>query len=262
MYENKYVVAIKSDGKILREFGESVILPLGKEYSILLKNLTNVRSAATVHIDGVEATAGNLLVIEPNGTIELGRYMTANDSGSGAAFKFIERTTQIENSGRGVRLDDGLIRVEFWRELAPARMPDIDQQLMDQFNKQTQRRITINGPVWATPQYPAWPYNITCQTANLSQTNIVGHQSGCMSANDLVGITVPGQHIHQPFATTSFVKSTEQSTVLILKLKAQYNDQPVKEPITVKYRPTCQTCSKINTVSSKFCAECGTSLRI
>ena len=43
MYNNKLVAAIKSNGKVLREFGEEVYIPFGSEYSILIKNLHSVR---------------------------------------------------------------------------------------------------------------------------------------------------------------------------------------------------------------------------
>ena len=39
MYHKKLVASIRTNGKILREFKDTVYLPFGSEYSILLKNL-------------------------------------------------------------------------------------------------------------------------------------------------------------------------------------------------------------------------------
>ena len=43
MYLNKVAVAIKSNGKVLREQGDNVYIPFGSEYSIQVKNLNSVR---------------------------------------------------------------------------------------------------------------------------------------------------------------------------------------------------------------------------
>ena len=39
MYNSKLAVAVKHDGKVLREEGENVMLPFGSEYSLFIKNL-------------------------------------------------------------------------------------------------------------------------------------------------------------------------------------------------------------------------------
>jgi len=39
MYESKLAAAIKVDGKVLREFKDTVHIPFGSEYTVLLKNL-------------------------------------------------------------------------------------------------------------------------------------------------------------------------------------------------------------------------------
>lgn len=58
MYHQKLVCCVKVGGKVLRESGDSVNIPFGSEYSILLKNLNSVRIQAKVFIDGQDATEG------------------------------------------------------------------------------------------------------------------------------------------------------------------------------------------------------------
>ena len=50
MYDKKFVVALKVNGKILRERDDTVSLPFGCEYSILVKNLHSVRSQISLEL--------------------------------------------------------------------------------------------------------------------------------------------------------------------------------------------------------------------
>jgi hypothetical protein len=75
VYQNKLVAAIKVAGKILRETSDTVILPFGCEYSILLKNLDSRRVTVKVSVDGKDATEGTWLVIPANSDIELERFI-------------------------------------------------------------------------------------------------------------------------------------------------------------------------------------------
>ena len=115
MYHQKLVACVKVDGKILRESGDSVSIPFGSEYSILLKNLNTVRVQVKVSIDGTEATEGTWLVIQPNSSVELERFIRNGNMNRGNRFKFIERTGKSEKH-RGIGSDDGLIRIEYQTE--------------------------------------------------------------------------------------------------------------------------------------------------
>src|SRR6185503_8982520 len=98
---------------ILRESDSSVSLPFGCEYSILVKNLNSVRAQIAVSIDGKDAVGR--MVIAPNSSIELERFVQNGNLEAGNRFRFIERTAGIEKH-RGIGADDGLIRIEGWRE--------------------------------------------------------------------------------------------------------------------------------------------------
>ena len=110
MYDNKLAVAIKSNGKVLREFNkDTVYLKFGSEYSFLIKNLNTRRAVVKIEIDGDEVTKGGLIV-DANREIELERFI--RDLNEGNRFKFIEKTAAIE-AHRGNKLQDGLVRIEF-----------------------------------------------------------------------------------------------------------------------------------------------------
>ena len=103
MYNEKLVASLKANGRILREFKDTVYVPFGSEYSILIKNLHTQRAVVNVFIDGVNQTPGGLVV--PAGqSIDFERSLANGSMTAGNKFKFIERTAGIEQH-RGVQLD-------------------------------------------------------------------------------------------------------------------------------------------------------------
>lgn len=116
MYKSKLAVAIKHNGKILRENKDLVQLPFGSEFSVLVKNLNSRRVKFTLHIDGQDVLDGTEIIVNANSEIELKRFIRNGNMNEGNAFKFIERTQAIEDGPRGIKIDDGVVRVEFWFE--------------------------------------------------------------------------------------------------------------------------------------------------
>jgi ribosomal protein L32 len=114
MYQNGLVAVIKVNGKVLRESKEKVYIPFGSEYSILIKNLKSQQVRVYVSIDGTDAF-GTQIVIDPNSEVELKRFIKNDNYNAGNKFKFIERTEAIEEY-RGIKVDDSLIRIEYWTE--------------------------------------------------------------------------------------------------------------------------------------------------
>ena len=112
MYSNKLVASIKANGKILREFKDTVYIPFGSEYQFLLKNLHTSRAVVNIFIDGDNIVEGGL-VLDPGREVNLERYIKNGNLSEGNRFKFIERTAAIEDGPRGAKLEDGLIRIEF-----------------------------------------------------------------------------------------------------------------------------------------------------
>jgi hypothetical protein len=124
MYQSKLVASLKANGKILREFKDTVYIPFGSEYSFLLKNLNTTRALVNVFIDGEDMTPGGL-VLNAGQEVDLERSIKGGNLMEGNRFKFIERTGAIENGPRGIKLEDGLVRIEFQFEKPPVRVTEL-----------------------------------------------------------------------------------------------------------------------------------------
>lgn len=271
MYNNKLAVAVKINGKVLREFNkDTVFLPFGSEYSLLIKNLNSVRTIVNITIDGQNMTRDGLIV-DAYREIELERKITANlDKGN--KFKFIERNDAVE-AHRGIKLEDGLIRIEYqFEKTYPTPLYYVNQNMWygsgttwtsspivgsavsnnitaSATSSGVLRGATLNHVAKGATSYdPAGPVDAT-----LSDFVPQGF-------ND-AGITVPGSESNQKFSTVqSFPLETEKH-VMIFKLLGETPDNaPIRKPVTVKSKPKCQTCGKQNKATAKFCNACGTAL--
>lgn len=125
MYSNKFVASVKCGGRIMREQKETVLLPFGSEYSVLLKNLSTKRARVGVTIDGDDVLDGNKLVVNPNEDYELQRFIINGNLHTGPRFKFIEKTGQVSEV-RGDRIDDGILRVTYAFEMSYAPLLTIN----------------------------------------------------------------------------------------------------------------------------------------
>jgi hypothetical protein len=263
-YKKNFVLAVKVNGKILRESGEEVQLPFGSEYSVLIKNLNPVRAMAQISIDGKEATTW--LVLPANGEMEVERFLRSDNLKQGNSFKFIERTQAVEDH-RGIQLEDGLLRVEFKKELV-FEMPKVVEHHTYHYHHDCwpypyyRRFYDYLGPVWNTNTV----MNSNKTTRSLSGT--VHSQNMMMSAQcmkladeNTSGITAPGAVSNQQFVSVSSFQ-TEASEVLTLKLIGKHGKVDVQRPVTVDLRAVCQTCGKRAKGAAKFCSGCGTSLQI
>src|SRR5271170_1075953 len=123
---NKVVACVKVDGKILREDKNVVTLPFGSEYSVFVKNLNPTRIKVKVSVDGTDATEGTWLVVDPNSDLDLERFIRAGNMDSGNRFKSIERTAEVE-AHRGIKADDGLIRIEYQVEKPKPIVIDVEE---------------------------------------------------------------------------------------------------------------------------------------
>jgi hypothetical protein len=242
MYESKLAAAIKVNGKVLREFKDTVYIPFSSEYSILLKNLNTVRAVVNVFIDGEDMVPGGI-VLNAGQEVDLERSVKNGNLNEGNKFKFIERTGAVEQH-RGVKLEDGLVRIEFQFEQLPRPI--------------TWNTTNINA---VYPQEGILRgvndvhYGVTCSAATYDSYSV---NSAHSVVND-AGITVPGSRSDQKFSTAyvGALESTKHS--MIFKL---LGGEAVKQAVTVKHKPKCVTCGKQNKATAKFCTECGTALEI
>ena len=301
MYNQKLVASIKSKGKILREFKDTVYIPFASEYSILLKNLNTVRAVVNVFIDGENAVPGGL-VIDPGRSVDLERWIKNGNLSEGNKFKFIERTAKIEEGPRGIKEEDGLIRVEYQFEL-PRPVINVNQIIGNSFPQYppgvrsseyrgvvdkfsagnpatwiqssgaTYSQVNVNGALrgvdWSkngevTAQAASTAVDKYCADNGLLNTTELHDGMATMDwcANE-TGITVPGSKSEQKFQTTTIGALDPTVHNIVLRIVGDLgHNKPVDKPVTVKHKPKCVTCGKQNKAHAKFCVECGTALEI
>jgi hypothetical protein len=271
MYQSKLVASLKANGRILREFKDTVYIPFGSEYSFLLKNLHTQRAVVNIFIDGTDVVEGGV-VLDPGREVDLERYIKNGNLTEGNRFKFIERTAAIEDGPRGVKLEDGLVRIEFQFE-KPYVPPQWNNSswIGSVSGSTTLASYNVNGMMRSVD----WSKNgeVTAQAASASvdkycaDNGIINKMElhdgmATMDWND-VGITVPGSKSTQKFQTVTMGAMEAEKHSMIIKLLGETPDnKPVLKPVTVERKPKCVTCGKQNRAHAKYCVECGTALEI
>ncbi len=270
MYNNKLVMVIKHKGEVLREINkDQVELPFGAEYAVSLKNLNTVRAQVKVSIDGLDATDGVSLVISPGQTLDLERFIKDGNLDKGNRFKFIERNAAVE-AGRGIKAEDGLIRVEFQYE----------KQIPWDFYKRNAYDYCDSGP-WGgirgatftsnAAQGATASFSADAMTQSLSDEAPRGLYKSTVRSKSLkstpqantAGITAPGSVSDQGFRLTSSFAVEDQKHVIVLQLVGRRGAMKVAKPVTVKTVRVCTVCtSRKNKFTAKFCGDCGASLEI
>ena len=280
------MASLKANGKILREFKDTVYVPFGSEYSLLLKNLNTVRALVNVYIDGENQTPGGL-VLNAHQEVDLQRSIKNGNLTEGNCFKFIERTGAVEQH-RGIKLEDGIVRIEYQFEIPRPVINISDTYWMNDTHKfrytgisggltntvgtagATSGTMNINGML-RTADYSkgetlrAMASGATAEymaTNNITAQSNVHDGMATMDWND-AGITVPGSKSTQKFATAYIGALDPQTHSIVLKILGETPDnEPVRKPVTTKHKPKCVTCGKQNKATAKFCTECGTALEI
>lgn len=246
MYGNKLAAAIKVNGKVLREFKDTVYIPFGAEYAITLKNLHTTRAVVNVFIDGDNMVPGGI-VLNAGQSVDLERSIKNNNLTEGNRFKFIERTGSVEKH-RGIGVEDGLVRVEYQFE-----------QPRPIFNWNS-TPIYGNNSVLRSNSAWAGPASVTYSSASLNSMDVT---ASAASFQNETGITVPGSKSTQTFQTTTVGLLESETHNLVFKLVGDLgNNKPVTKPVTVKAKTKCVTCGHQNKATAKFCSECGTALEI
>ena len=279
MYNNKLAVALKSNGKVLREFKDEVYVPFGDEYSIFIKNMNSVRALVHISVDGVDVGDGTKFVVDPNDDIDIERFIKNGNYDQGNRLKFIERTGKIEDH-RGIGIEDGLVRVEFnFEKVTPIYYPPY-------VSPRTGRRWNDNNPsdnifygssgtgrgminqTFTTSAGSAQP-NVSNSGGSIQSSVNVNHVTfDSMDVTDTeiksevendAGITVDGSVSNQQFQFASSFAIEAETHVIVLKILGETEDNvQVRKPVTVKTKTKCVTCGCSNKATAKFCCECGT----
>lgn len=282
MYSNKMAVAIKTTGRVLRENKETVLVPFGSEYQITLKNLNTVRAIVNIFIDGDNVVDGGL-VLDAGQSVDLERSIRSGNLNEGNRFKFIERTSAIEDGPRGIKLEDGVIRVEYQFEM-PRINSTLYRGLSDTYGSLGSYSKGIGGSssynVNGALRRVDWSENGGAMTQsasasiqnylsdnNLQNSSNVHDGAATMDYSSIpkndAGITVPGSKSTQKFTTVTMGALDPQKHVIVLKLLGETADnKPVMQPVTVQHKPECVTCGHRNKAAAKFCSQCGTALEI
>jgi hypothetical protein len=242
------------------------------------------------------------LVIDPGRSVDLERWIKNGNLSEGNRFKFIERTSAIEDGPRGIKQEDGLVRIEYQYEIPRPVINIADTIWKDQLFR------SINTPYYSTNATTTGVsgglgdrFSVTASGATM-QANVGGVMRGIdTSANGAataqaasaavdkycadngiinqvelhdgaatmdwcqneVGITVPGSKSEQKFQHTTVGTLETEKHSIVLKLVGDLgHNKPVLKPVTVAHKPKCTTCGKQNKAHAKFCTECGTALEI
>jgi len=290
MYNQKLVASLKANGKILREFKDTVYIPFGSEYSIVLKNLNTVRAMVNIALDGTDVCPGGLVLMAGQ-TIDLERWIKNGNLSAGNKFKFIERTAQIE-AHKGIGLEDGIINISYQFEQPQIRATTIlvrypyvwdyntghwekeekwkyvhDTHIMrglsNTVGSSSGGRLSAPGSAGISGSIGGSATSFaSVQPAVLNSVNVTPAQAQSASLND-AGITVPGSKSDQKFQTTNWFPVVAEKHSIVFKLLGETPDnKPVVKAVTVKAKPVCSSCGKHSKATASFCSACGTALTI
>ena len=295
VYHEKFIAVVKCRGKILRERKDdstTVYMPFGEEYSILFKNLNSFKALVSVSIDGADVLDGHRLIVNPNSTLELERFVRNLKQGN--KFKFIRKTEKISNH-RGDFVDDGIIRIEYQFEapvttIFPYAYPVYYRNgftcvppsivcgtSLNSSNSAYYGSVTTDSV--ANTTIGAYNTQISNSTSNAIYNNstLTSNSSSPTKSANFVnnvnelskpledeGITVNGSISNQEFNVGCIGALELNKYVITLKLKVTDRkfEKEIKAPLTVKTKISCDSCGTKNKSTASFCSDCGTALTI
>lgn len=275
MYHEKLAVAIKNNGKVLREFKDTVYVPFGTEYSLFIKNLNSTRVRVNVEIDGKDIADGSGFIIGPGESMDLERFLKNGNKDKGNRFRFIERTANVEAHRGGIQLEDGLVRISY--EFDQQKVPVKQFEWHSTPSYYSSSGSGVSGAVargglmsssFSGGSFSADAFSGAVASANsiscgaISKGAVFINQVSDALPRNEAGVTSAGSISEQQFKTVSDIVGDGVKHVMVLKLLGEIGQAKVQEAVTVKHKPVCDGCGKINKITNRFCSECGSSLDI
>lgn len=265
-YKSDFVLAVLHQGTPVREIGRTVHLPFDAEYKVRLKNKHHsLRAKAKVFIDGRPVSNLGDFILKAGETLDLERFLDQSMS-SGNRFKFVPLSDGRVNDPTDAQ--NGLVRVEFYRELAY----DYSNQIF-----WNQPKTPLRGdPTWTSRKLTAsddvsWTINTTGGPVYSNHTlNSINVQSNVIACSASVpGATVEGSLSGQAFAYGDFFATEVLPVVIELSIRGfEKQPQVVSGPaqkISPQNQPKvrfCSNCGKRRSkMADKFCPRCGDSYK-
>lgn len=262
MYSDKFVLAIKCGGQVLREDKDTVHLPFGSEYSIYLKNLETRRAQVRVWIDGSEVTKDVNLVVSAGQAVDLERFIRNGNMKAGNRFKFIERIQAIEEH-RGISAEDGLVRIEWQFEV-----PCVYEKNPWVFTNYSHNPILYRSHdriPCSSVDYGDTSYRMISETSDHSSvidcsTSLFNTSSVANRPTNQAGITAEGSISDQKFHEVSSFSVEPERHSMVIKLLGKSGEAQIAQPILVRTKTCCSQCGKKSKGRAKFCSGCGAGL--
>lgn len=264
MYNSNFVLAIKVDGKILRETNETVYLPFGSEYSVFLKNLSDRRASVKIFIDGSDIGDGTSFLVNAKSSADITRFIKNGNTESGNSLKFIEKTDKIEKY-RGNKAEDGLVRIEYTFEKVYQKI-HYYTPIIRKFHDDINYNSFYNSSDVFLQQYAKHPTGYSSSTTTYNSTDNVASsnvlRSTTASIQNIAGVTAPGSENNQKFTHTYGFISDDITHSMCLKLLGKVESAVIQTPVVVKKSKKCIMCGTVGKQTAKFCSECGASINI
>ncbi len=259
MYSENFVVAVKVNGRPLREImndssqEREVFLQHGAEYEIYLKNSSNKKAGARIFVDGTDILGGQHIIVPAKGSSRVERFLADGNLTSGKRLKFVAVGSGDPNIADPTSADNGLIQVDFYRSTEP------EQHFIPATFGKKCKTVTRGGPVYGGFDLG----NVTIgAAANTGDFNPDPSISYCHTTMDCcmdepvanVGATVEGTQSGQTFQTIDV--PLESFACTTIKLRMRVSATSVHTEAGIK----CSKCLTVQSPDAIYCKKCGRKL--
>jgi len=260
--EHGFVIAVLSNGKVLREQHGQVFIPFGSEYTIRIKNPTYARVGVVIDVDGSTINQ-NKIVVDANSTVDIKRMCVDGDLNAGPALKFVELGhNSVQDPSNN---DNGIIKVAFYKEA----------RSNPRWWDSTEQQCALSNPIggmYGPIRRNASASNSTLYTSSASSTLSSRSEAGISGAiramhatqstvSGLPGATVPGKETEQQFRTIDITFETEPTATMTLRMRGNspYSLPQEQLPPSKQYNQRfCTSCGVRIAIKDNYCANCGT----